>query len=612
MSWVENNEWLSGSQKGGIHWAAVRRFCYQFRLVRRQIVLTAVLALFSSLTAFFVPPVLRALEKALIADDMRMVAVMLAAFLGVLLWQPLLGYYISRLQAYVSTRLTQELLLQYYRKLLNISIHDFVEFRRRSNIFQRMMDATMVTNEFTSSMIQSLRAVIMIAAFVIVIGAISMTALGIVAIGALALFLFVYSQGTKLREKRQAFLAVNYPLVEKMLEAIEGLFTIKALASSVRVTSDIERLVRERTRTEREETVAQAYVTQVSSVISSCIITAALTGSSVLLVHHRMDYAGLLSLYLLVGFLIGPIVDLARSYQNLSPLSVNLKNYYQVIDLNDETPSAIAYIQEANGSGKAIPLISNGHGPLLPVKNAAQVEFCNVTFGYSEAQPLFEGLNFEIQPGEKVSLVGRSGVGKTTLLRLAMAFLKPQRGTILIDGIDTAKTPDLNALRRLFGIVSQQDFFFGTTIRENLLFGLEDVCSDHELTEVLGLLDLWSCVNALPQKLDTVYSHYLLSGGQKQRLFIARALLRKPKIILLDEPTSALDFENESRVIRAVETLAKGRTTITVAHRLSTVRSAEKVLLLKDGKVSALGTHEELYARDNYYKSFCDYNTFIV
>jgi ABC-type multidrug transport system fused ATPase/permease subunit len=244
--------------------------------------------------------------------------------------------------------------------------------------------------------------------------------------------------------------------------------------------------------------------------------------------------------------------------------------------------------------------------------NDGHLVFRDVDFAYRGGELVFRGLNLEIHPGEKISLIGRSGAGKTTLLRLLMGFLTPQRGTILVDGVDISTIADKNSFRKLFGLVSQQDFFFGTTIQENLLFGLDEQRSEEEIAEALRLVNLRDCVESLPQKLHTVYSEDMFSGGQKQRFFIVRALLRKPRIVLLDEPTSALDFENEAQMINAIELLAHNRTTITIAHRLSTVRSSDRLLVLNDRRIVASGSHEELYAGNDYYRAFCEYNSFIL
>jgi ATP-binding cassette subfamily B protein len=161
-------------------------------------------------------------------------------------------------------------------------------------------------------------------------------------------------------------------------------------------------------------------------------------------------------------------------------------------------------------------------------------------------------------------------------------------------------------------VVSQNDFLFDTSLRENMTFGLDEGVPDERISHALGLVDLWDDVQRLKGGLSTPFSPHLFSGGQKQRFFIARALLREPSIVLLDEPTSALDFETEKRVIAAIDQLVGKNTTITIAHRLSTVRNADRVIVMRDGRIEASGTHDELYQASGYYRALCEYNSFMV
>jgi ATP-binding cassette, subfamily B, bacterial len=239
------------------------------------------------------------------------------------------------------------------------------------------------------------------------------------------------------------------------------------------------------------------------------------------------------------------------------------------------------------------------------------IVFENVTFAYPGSDPVLDGLTLEVIPGEKISLIGRSGVGKTTLLHLLLGFLTPQQGRILVDGEDISGL-NKNAYRKQFGVVSQSDLMFAISLRENLLFGLGEKRSDEEILQVLASVNLREDIEAASAGLDTIYSDHIFSGGQKQRMFIARALLRRPNIVLLDEPTSALDFENEGKVLHALESLAADRSTISIAHRLSTVRSSTRIVVLEDKRVLASGTHDELYESNDYYRSLCKFNSFMV
>jgi len=309
----------------------------------------------------------------------------------------------------------------------------------------------------------------------------------------------------------------------------------------------------------------------------------------------------------LANGLFGPVVDLGRLYQNLSTLSVNVRRYYQVLDIPEESEGLAPVVSIASPPRRPTTNGHNGHH-----EHTGHIRMCGVECGYRDGEAVLQDLDLEIHPGERVSLIGKSGAGKTTLMRLLIGFLQPWRGTVCVDGVDLATLADKGDYRRRFGVVGQHDFLFDISVRENMLFGLERQYADAEITDVLDCVGLWDEVRAWPDQLDTRCSRERFSGGQRQRLFIARALLRQPQIILLDEPTSALDFESEARVLAALDTLVKRRTTITIAHRLSTVKRSDRVIVLDQKRIIASGPHQELTDTNEYYRSLCRFNSFIV
>lgn len=652
MSWVENNEWLKPTSDTRVRWKYLRQFLVNYRPFWRRLSIAASLALVGSLAAFLIAPVFGVIQRAVTFRDLRLLALAVLAYLGILIVQVLVNY-VNRIYRYrVSTHLNRDLLLEYYLKLLNISIEDFIAFKQRSNLFQRVIDAMAITNDFTEVVIQGVQSAIVVAVMMVIIGMLSPITFAVVVTGAAILFVFVISRAPQLRTKRQRLLAVQFPMISKMLEIIDGIFTIKALAASIRVTSDVRTLVTARQEAEYDEVVADTRVAQIAQAISSCTLVAALGASLVLLVLGRLEYSEIFALYVLVAGMLASVAELARLFQRLSSLSANVYNYYQVLSIPDESEQAetlatgagaanatdlrpaidrpAIVLHAAAGNGRNISTVeeqlavqlspgqlhdASPRSVFSPNSNSSpggHIIFRDVEFAYRGGDSVLEELNLEIQPGEKISLIGKSGAGKTTLLRLLLGFLKPQKGTILVDGVDVGSLKDKNAFRRQFGMVSQQDFFFDMTIKENLLFGLLEPRSDEEMTRALQLVNLWDDVSKSDQGIHARYSDNLFSGGQKQRFFIARSLLRNPAIVLLDEPTSALDFENEAQVIRAIEILAGNRTTITIAHRLSTVRSSDRVLVLNDKRIVAAGTHEELLASNDYYRALCQYNSFII
>ena len=675
MSWITNNEWLQPDEDNRIRWGHLRRFAENYRPFTRRLLLAGVVVFVGSLAAFAVPALFWGIQDAMIENDSTRVLLCILGLLGLRLFEIGLGFFVSVTRNWISTRLNRRLVLAYYKKILNLSVEDFMAFRQRTNLYQRIIDAMQITPQFTDFLVRGGQSVIVLVIVTIAVAMVSPVVLGVLAVGAACIVAQVALESGQLRLLRKRTLAVNYPLVSKMIEVIDGLFTIKALSASVRVSSDVDELVTEKTNAEFAEFRAEARWAQIASAIRFSTLMIAMGTGCVLLLNGQLQYAQVLALYVLGGLFLGPVVELVVLFQNLSRLSINVGKFYEVLDLQDEVeesrtaiaarrervlaegggviettaaPALVAYaggggngngngadhgiaIGNGNGNGSGIGIgngIGGGSGgggdggavsrirtlvaPSIYPRTRGHIQIRDMDFGYRGHPPVLTSVNLEIHPGEKVALIGKSGVGKTTLMRLLLGFLQPQKGTILVDGEDVTQLLDKNAYRRQYGVVSQRDVLFGVSIRENLSFGLDERVSEERMEEALGLVSLWDDVQRLPKGLDSKYGEDMFSGGQKQRFFIARALLRDPAIVLLDEPTSALDFQSEARVMEAIERLVGDRTTITIAHRLSTVRSADRVVVLEGGRIQATGTHAELQATNEYYQALCEYNSFMV
>ncbi|MCI5586724.1 MAG: ABC transporter ATP-binding protein/permease [Lachnospiraceae bacterium] len=235
-----------------------------------------------------------------------------------------------------------------------------------------------------------------------------------------------------------------------------------------------------------------------------------------------------------------------------------------------------------------------------------EIEFKDVSFSYSKDEaPILTHLNFHIQPGETIAFVGPSGAGKSTILNMVIGFSKALGGEVLIDG-NNINSLNLNSYRKHIAVVPQTSILFSGTIKENITYGLNNI-SDEELNQVLIDSTLKEMIDNLPDGIDTKIQEHggNLSGGQRQRISIARAFVRNPKILILDEATSALDTISEKQIQKATHNLTKNRTTLIVAHRLSTIRDADRIAVIDNGGVAELGTYEELMEKKGIFYKMC-------
>lgn len=265
-------------------------------------------------------------------------------------------------------------------------------------------------------------------------------------------------------------------------------------------------------------------------------------------------------------------------------------------------PKGIAGFKRFNEELKRKPTIQDFPNA-QPVDHLnGNICYDNVSFAYDPQHPVLENISLTIHQGETIAFVGQSGSGKTTLCNLLPRFYERTGGTITIDGIDI-QAITLSSLRQQIGMVQQDVFLFPGTVRENILYGKLDA-TEHEVEQAVKLAHLELVMNNLPEGLDTVIGErgVKLSGGQKQRVAIARMFLKNPPILILDEATSALDTETEQVIQESLNQLAKGRTTLIIAHRLATIRHATRIIVVSSEGIVEQGTHEELMAKQGAYR----------
>ena len=246
--------------------------------------------------------------------------------------------------------------------------------------------------------------------------------------------------------------------------------------------------------------------------------------------------------------------------------------------------------------------IENPENPLTPELGDSNVEFCNVEFSYESTKDVLKGISFTVPNGKMYAIVGTSGAGKSTVIGLIPRLYDATKGCVKIAGVDV-KQFDLAYLRKNIGIVTQDTYLFNGTILENLLYAKPDA-SMEEIENACKAANIYDFINSLPQKYETVVGNrgLKLSGGEKQRVSIARVILKDPKILILDEATSSLDSVSENLIQSALGNIMQGRTSIVIAHRLSTVMAADKIMLLQNGVISETGTHDTLLEQSAGYR----------
>ena len=274
-----------------------------------------------------------------------------------------------------------------------------------------------------------------------------------------------------------------------------------------------------------------------------------------------------------------PFNEISAVISELQSAIVALERIFNVLDESNELDQGKKQLETING----------------------KIDFEKINFSYGE-QPFIQNLNLSIQPGQKIAIVGPTGCGKTTLINLLMRFYLPQSGTIKIDQIPIQTIP-LNQLRQSFGMVLQDTWIFNGTIKENIIYGNKQVSED-QLNQVIEKVHLKSFIERLPKGYDTsIEDANQLSMGQKQLISIARVMLKNPPMLILDEATSSIDTLTQVQVQNAFEQIMQGRTSLIVAHRLSTIKNADQIIVMKEGKIVEMGNHSTLLKQNGFYAS---------
>jgi subfamily B ATP-binding cassette protein MsbA len=366
----------------------------------------------------------------------------------------------------------------------------------------------------------------------------------------------------------------------KVQQLIGAIRLVRAYATEERETSLVSASAVSLSHRGVEMVTFMAFYQGLTEVLMGISQVVVLVVGGYLVMQKDLSLGSLVAFYTLLGFLFNPIRTILVNIEQLFGGQLALEQHYHLLDHVNVEPD-------------------REKGLLQPIKG--RVEFRDVDFGYNAQNPVLRKISVSVSPGQTIALVGQSGAGKSTFINILLGFYKPQSGLILIDDIPQEQFQS-KCLRSQMAVVAQENLLQPGTVRSNIMYGKPEA-SEEELVAASELACAHEFIKDLPAGYDTEVGDrgVKLSGGQRQRIGIARAILRNPRILILDEATSALDTRSEKSVQKALENLKANRTTFVIAHRLSTVKNADMILVFDKGEIKERGTHEALLVENQMY-----------
>ena len=529
------------------------------------------------------------IDEVIPSKDLQALTNLLIVVCIALLFQSVSSFSLTRLLSVEAQHLISLLRANVQQKLLKLPISFFDNNKSGALVSRVMTDVEGVRNLVGTGLVQLIGgSITAIISLVILIKINSQMTLfvffPILVFSIIALKAFGY-----IRPIFRARGKINAKVTGRLTETLNGIRVIKGFNAEEQEKKVFEKGVEELYKNVKKSLTATAFMTS-SAIFLLGLASAGIMGmGGYFIMNNTMTYGEFVSFTLFLGFMIAPIIQMSNIGSQLTEAFAGLDRTQELMSIPEENDIDKRFLKLN---------IINGN-----------VSFKNIFFSYNDKSEVLHSISFEAPKGSVTALVGSSGSGKSTIAGLAMAFLNPSSGQVLIDGIDLSKV-DLKSFRSQLGVVLQDDFLYEGTIKENILFPRPEA-TEKELLEAVKSAYVNEFTDRFVDGLNTVIGErgVKLSGGQRQRISIARALLAKPKIVILDEATSNLDTQSEAFIQKSLAVLMKDRTTFVIAHRLSTIQKADQILVVEDGNIIERGKHEELIKMKGRYFQLYTYQT---